>query len=60
LTVPAGDRDAEHLALDPAVAAFRHPVRARRAGPRLAVLDALLAASRLEALGGEAGAAVGQ
>jgi hypothetical protein len=56
----AGDRDAEHLALDPAVEALDHPVRPGRVGPGLAVLDAELAAGLLEALGGEAAAAVGE
>ncbi len=50
----AGDGDAQHLALDAAVEALRHPVRARGVGPRLAVLDAELPASLLEALGREA------
>ena len=58
--VVAGDRDAQHLALDPAVEALRHAVRARRVGPGLAVLDAELAAELLEALGGEAAAAIRQ
>src|SRR3712207_3194147 len=56
----AGDGDPQHLALDPAVEALRHPVRARRVGPGLAVLDAELAAELLEALGGEAAAAIRQ
>src|ERR671912_2646280 len=56
----AGDGDAQHLALDPAVEALRHPVRARRAGPGLPVLDLEIAAEPLEALGGEAAAAVGE
>jgi len=56
----AGDGDAQHLALDPAVGALGHPVRARRVGPGLAVLHAELPASFLEALGREAGATVGQ
>src|SRR4051812_37105595 len=57
--VVAGHRDAQHLALDPAVEALRHPVRARRVGPGLAVLDAEPSAGPLETLGREARAAVG-
>src|ERR671916_3166716 len=56
----AGDGDPEHLALDPAVEALDHPVRAWRVGPGLAVLDTELAAELLEALGGEAAAAIRQ
>src|SRR3954452_3996846 len=56
----AGHGEPEHLALDPAVEALRHPVRARRVGPGLAVLDAELAAELREALGGEAAAAIRQ
>src|SRR4051812_20471410 len=56
----AGDGDAEHLPLHAPVEALDHPVRARRVGPGLAVLHAELAAALLEALGREAGAAVGQ
>src|SRR4051794_24375857 len=56
----AGDGDAEHLALDPAVEALDHAVGARRVGPGLAVLDAELPAELLEAVGGETAAAVGQ
>lgn len=56
----AGDGDADHLALDPAVEALGHAVGARRVGPGLAVLDAELAAAPLEALGREAAAAIGQ
>src|SRR3712207_9469768 len=44
----AGDGDAEHLALHAAVEALRHAVGARRAGPRLAVLHAVVAARLLE------------
>src|SRR3712207_8161892 len=43
-------RDAEHLALHPAVEALDHPVRPGRVGPRLAVLDPELPASLLEPL----------
>ena len=56
----AGGGDAEHLALDPAVEALDHAVGTRRVGPGLAVLDAELPASLLEAVGGEAAAAVGR
>src|SRR3954463_11177150 len=56
----AGHGDPEHLALDAAVEALRHPVRARRVGPGLAVLDGARAAELLEALGGEAAAAIRQ
>src|SRR3712207_3364189 len=56
----ARDGDAQHLALDPAVEALRHPVRARGVGPGLAVLDAERAAGSLEGVGGEAAAAVGE
>ncbi len=56
----AGHRDAQHLALDPAVEALDHAVRARRVGPGLAVLDAELAAAPLEPPGRETGATVGQ
>src|SRR4051794_33775625 len=56
----AGDGDAEHLPLHAAVEALDHAVRARRAGPGLAVLDAGLAAALPEALGREAAAATGR
>src|SRR5207253_4106962 len=56
----AGDGDAEHLALDPAVEALDPAVGARRVGSGLAVLDAELPAELLEAVGREAGTAVGQ
>src|SRR4051812_1370480 len=56
----AGHGEPEHLALDAAVETLDHPVRARRVGPGLAVLDAARAAELLKALGGEAAAAVGQ
>src|SRR5690349_2814411 len=56
----AGDGDPEHLSLHAPVEALHRPVRARRAGLGLAVLDAELAAALLEAVGREAGAAVGQ
>jgi hypothetical protein len=56
----AGHRDAEHLALHAPVEALDHAVRPRRVGPGLAVLDAVLPAGPLEAVGGEAAAAVGQ
>src|SRR5689334_24440985 len=56
----AGDGDPEHLPLHAPVEALDRPVRARRVGLGLAVLDAELAAAPLEAVGREAGAAVGQ
>jgi hypothetical protein len=56
----AGHRDAEHLALHAPVEALDHAVRPRRVGPGLAVLDPERAAGPLEALGGEAGAPVGE
>src|SRR3954471_21366303 len=43
-----GDRDAQHLALNAAVEALHHPIRARRIGPRFAVLHPKLLARGLD------------
>src|SRR3954451_3726953 len=50
----AGNRDAQHLALDASVEAFDHAIRARRVGPRRAMLHPELLARCLEAVGREA------
>src|SRR3954464_8462373 len=54
----AGHRDAQHLALDASVEAFDHAIRARRVGPRRAMLHPELLARCLEAVSREAGAAI--
>jgi hypothetical protein len=56
----AGNRNAQHLALHTPVEALHQAVRARRIGPRLAMLHPELLARPLEAVGREARAAVGQ
>ena len=53
-----GDR--QHLAPDAPVEALHHAVRLRAVGPRLPVLDAEQEAARLDRIGGEAGAAIGE
>ena len=56
----AGDGNAEHLALDASVEALHHAIGFGRVGPCRAMLHAERSARRLEAIGREAGAAVGQ
>jgi hypothetical protein len=56
----AGDCNAEHLALDPSVKALHHPIGFGRVGPRRAMLHGERSARRLEPVGREAGAAVGE
>src|SRR4051794_11590536 len=56
----AGDRDAQHLALDASVEALHHAIGFRRVGPRRAMDHAKLLASSLKPISRKAGAAVGQ
>lgn len=56
----AVERDAQHVALHPAVEALNHAVGLGRIGVRLAMLHTVPLAGSLEGIGREAGAAVGQ